>query len=245
MRQVDKKKRRDKVAPALALCFCLIALTSIFTIKASIDKISRSAEDLPVTKEAAADTGSAEADGNEDAQEETEASASAESAADDLEETAETAAKIPTVDSAEQNTEAMAFLCPMDMATAEVSKAYAMDMVVYNLTLDQYMTHPGIDIAGPAGSGVKAVADGTVTAVYTDDAYGITIEITHSNGYVSRYGNLATDKLTEKGDSVSKGQVISNIGKTALYESMEKTHLHFELLKSGEPCDPSAFISFA
>ena len=50
MRQVEKKKGKDKVAAALVLCFCLIALTSIFTIKASIDKISESAGDVPVTK---------------------------------------------------------------------------------------------------------------------------------------------------------------------------------------------------
>ena len=50
MRQIDKKKKKDKVAAVLMLCFCLIALTSIFTIKASINKISESAEDVPVTK---------------------------------------------------------------------------------------------------------------------------------------------------------------------------------------------------
>ena len=129
------------------------------------------------------------------------------------------------------------------MSTAKISKEYSMDMVIYNLTLDQYMTHPGLDFEAPQGSGVKAVADGTITEVYTDDAYGITIEITHQGGYISRYCNLATDKLCEKGDTVKKGQVISNIGKSALYESMDKAHLHFELLKNGKVCDPTKVIS--
>ena len=46
MRQIDKmdkKKKKDKVAALLMLCFCLIALTSVFTIKASIDKVAESA----------------------------------------------------------------------------------------------------------------------------------------------------------------------------------------------------------
>ena len=116
-------------------------------------------------------------------------------------------------------------------------------MVIYNLTLDQYMTHPGIDFEAPTGSSVKAVADGTITEVYTDDAYGITIEITHKDGYISRYANLATDKLCEKGDTVKQGQVISNIGKSALYESMDKAHLHFELLKNGKVCDPTKVLA--
>lgn len=43
---------------------------------------------------------------------------------------------------------------------------------------------------------------------------------------------------------MKQGQVISNIGKTALYESMEKTHLHFEMLKDGKLVDPGKYISF-
>ena len=126
----------------------------------------------------------------------------------------------------------------------KVSKKYSMDMVIYNSTLDQYMTHPGMDIEAPQGTSVKAIANGTITDIYTDDAYGITIEITHSNGYISKYSNLSTDKLAEKGDTVKQGQVISNVGQTALYESMEPTHLHFELMKNGDLCNPAKFIKY-
>ena len=37
MRQAQKKKDKDKVAIVLMLAFCVIALTSIFTIKSNID----------------------------------------------------------------------------------------------------------------------------------------------------------------------------------------------------------------
>lgn len=230
MRQVEKKKGKDKVAAALVLCFCLIALTSIFTIKASIDKISESAGDVPVTKKTAADEDKDAKDAN--------------AAGEEKDASEEASAKVPTVDSRKEAPKTHTYVSPMDMAVAQISKEYSMDMVIYNLTLDQYMTHPGMDLTAPSGSGVKAIADGTITAIYEDDAYGTTIEISHGDGLVSRYCNLSTDKLAEKGDTVKKGQVISNIGKTALYESMEKAHLHFEMLKDGKLVNPENYISF-
>ena len=119
---------------------------------------------------------------------------------------------------------------------------YAMDMVIYNKTLDQYMTHPGIDLEGPSGSGVNAIADGTVTAVYEDDAYGTTIEISHADGLTSKYASLESAVLVEKGDTVTRGQQISTMGKTALYESMDAVHLHFEIYKDGKLCNPSDYL---
>lgn len=204
------------------LCFCLIALTSIFTIKSSIDKISRSAGNVPANKPAQTAPPSEE----EKPKEKTESAIS----------------KTPVVDSKKPEPKANTFAGPLDMSGAEITKDYSMDMVVYNLTLDQYMTHPGMDLKAPAGASVKAVADGTITKVYADDAYGITIEIAHKNGYISRYANLSTDKLAEKGDTVKQGQIISSVGKSALYESMEKTHLHFEMEKDGKRLNPSKFI---
>ena len=132
----------------------------------------------------------------------------------------------------------------MDMTIAAVSKEYSMDMVIYNTTLDQYMTHPGIDIEGPMNSGIKAIADGTITDIYQDDAYGTTIEITHANGLISKYANLESNKLVEKGDTVTKGQHIANIGQSGLYESMEKCHLHFELYQDGQLVNPAEYIDF-
>ncbi len=231
MRHAEKKKEKDKVAAVLMLCFCLIALVSIFTIKSSIDKISQSAGDVPVTTKTPTQPKAGDAKDT-----------AKEPKAEEEEKTEEASGKIPVVDSGQQKSKSGGFVSPMDMNTAKISKKYSMDMVIYNLTLDQYMTHPGIDFEAPTGSGVKAAADGTITNVYNDDAYGITIEITHKGGYITRYCNLATDKLCEKGDTVKKNQVISNIGKSALYESMDKAHLHFELLKNGRYCDPAKFI---
>ena len=50
MRQAEKKKQKDKIAIVLMLCFCVIALTSIFTIKSNLNKIQDSRSGVPVSE---------------------------------------------------------------------------------------------------------------------------------------------------------------------------------------------------
>lgn len=124
----------------------------------------------------------------------------------------------------------------------KVSLGYSGNELVYSKTLDQYVVHRGIDYAAPADSQVVAVAGGTVTKVYNDDKLGVTIEITHKDGYVTRYCSLSTDKMVEEGDVVEAGQVISGVGNTALFESLDGPHLHFEVWQNGNPIDPAGFL---
>ncbi len=238
MRHVKHKKGKDRVAATIVLCFCLIALTSIFTIQASIDKVNESAKNLPVDQKIATEQ-SNEVPQDTAENERTDNKRESPGAAD-----LPVSKQIPVVDSAEDEDAVPTYLPPVSLSTASVLKDYSMDMVIYNKTLDQYMTHPGIDLEAPSGSGVNAIADGTITAVYEDDAYGTTIEITHDNGLRSRYASLETSDLIEKGDTVSQGQQISTIGKTALYESMDPSHLHFELYKDDKLCNPADYITF-
>ena len=57
MRHAEKKKEKDKIAIVLMLCFCVIALTSIFTIRSSISKINDSGSNVPVSDRIAANPG--------------------------------------------------------------------------------------------------------------------------------------------------------------------------------------------
>lgn len=61
MRQAQKKKEKDKVAIVLMLAFCVIALTSIFTVKSNIDKINESNKDIIVSENAKTDNKQEEA----------------------------------------------------------------------------------------------------------------------------------------------------------------------------------------
>ena len=74
---------------------------------------------------------------------------------------------------------------------------------------------------------------GTISAIYEDSQLGNVIEITHEDGWLTRYGSLETVKLVEVGSHVDQGDIIGSVGATALIESGVGPHLHFELLKNG------------
>ena len=234
MRQAQKKKEKDKIAIVLILCFSVMALTSIFIIKANIDKINENAPGLPVSDETSV-------------QERTEASNS--------DQPEDVSANVPTVDSLENDKQdemnpeepqsvPSEFVFPVKDDNAKISNPYSMDKLIYSLTLDQYMTHSGIDIEAPEDAQVLAVAEGTVTSIYNDDRYGTSIEITHPNKLISVYSNLSTAEMVEVGDVVSRGQIIGGVGSTGLFESLEPSHLHFEMIKDGTYVNPEDYISF-
>ena len=228
MRQAQKKKEKDKVAIVLMLAFCVIALTSIFTVKSNIDKINESNKDIIVSENAKTDNKQEEANPDNDG-------------------SAQASGNIPTVDSLDEGNGAASasdFINPIKDESAKVTNPYSMDKLIYSVTLDQYMTHCGMDIEAPEDTQVMAAAAGTVTAVYDDDRYGTSVEITHPNDIVTIYSNLSTAEMVEVGDTVTSGQIIGGVGSTGLFESLEPAHLHFEMLKGGVYVDPAEYIKF-
>jgi murein DD-endopeptidase MepM/ murein hydrolase activator NlpD len=98
--------------------------------------------------------------------------------------------------------------------------------------------HSGVDFAGTAGTRVLAAADGIVSHAGADGGYGRLVEITHGNGYVSRYAHNAK-LLVEPGQTVKRGDPIALMGSTGRSTG---THLHFEVLRDGRPVNPLAFV---
>lgn len=230
MRQTQNKKDKDKVAVVLMLCFCVIALTSIFTVKANIDKIKENNQNIPVAEEV------------ESEQKERPSKEKQNQKATSNE--AEASTNIPTIDSNNHKSTSSEFIHPLNDPEAAVTTPYAMDSLVYSITLDQYMTHPGIDIKASEDAQVVAVQEGTVTSIYQDDRYGTSIEITHPNKIITLYSNLSTSEMVEIGDVVTQGQVIAGVGSTGLFESAEPSHLHFEMTKDGAYVNPADYITF-
>lgn len=238
MRQAQNKKGKDKVAAALILAFCVIALTSVFTIKSNIDKINGSNTNLPVSEKVNTSDLNKKSDKTDTASNKVD----------------EASARLPIVDSKnEAETESRdsaktskRFENPVRFEDTVLTNEYAMEHLIYSVTLDQYMTHCGLDIEAPEDTQVLAMAAGTVTAVYEDDRYGKSIEITHSDGsgLVSIYSNLSTNEMVEIGDSVEKGKIIGGVGSSAMFESLEPAHLHLELLKDGVYVNPADYINF-
>jgi murein DD-endopeptidase MepM/ murein hydrolase activator NlpD len=99
--------------------------------------------------------------------------------------------------------------------------------------------HQGIDFAGAAGTRVLAVADGIVSHSGPDGGYGRLIEITHGNGYLTRYAHNAK-LLVAPGQTVKRGDPIALMGSTGRSTG---THLHFEVLRDGRPVNPLSFVS--
>ena len=118
-----------------------------------------------------------------------------------------------------------------------------MDALAYNPTTRDWRTHEGVDLAAVSGEPVKASCAGTVAAVYEDEALGMTVVISHADGYATHYSNLAELPTVSVGDSVSAGDVIGAVGETALLESGEEPHLHFAVYSGSTPVDPTEYLS--
>ncbi|HUI98360.1 MAG TPA: M23 family metallopeptidase [Xanthobacteraceae bacterium] len=93
----------------------------------------------------------------------------------------------------------------------------------------------GIDIAAPAGTDVRAAADGVV--IYAGGAakgFGNMILLRHRDGLVTVYG-YASRTLVKTGDAVQRGQVIAQSGASG---AASEPQLHFEIRRESLPVDP-------
>jgi murein DD-endopeptidase MepM/ murein hydrolase activator NlpD len=99
--------------------------------------------------------------------------------------------------------------------------------------------HPGLDIAAPEGTPVRAAADGIVVAAgRTEPGYGNEILIDHGSDIATRYGHLQKIFVVE-GQEVKQGQVIGTIGMTGRTTG---PHLHYEGLVRDTPVNPAKFL---
>ena len=98
--------------------------------------------------------------------------------------------------------------------------------------------HAGIDFAGRAGSPVVAVAGGVVTYAGDRWGYGNLVEITHGNGYVTRYGHNENIVVSE-GEIVRRGDQIAEMGSSGRSTG---PHVHLEVLKDGRAINPWKFV---
>lgn len=128
--------------------------------------------------------------------------------------------------------------------SGEIIWGFAVDSLLYSRTLNQWMTHAGVDVASPKGTEVHAVFAGTVQAVYTDDALGVTVEVESRDGMLAVYANLAEEPPVREGARLNAGDLVGTIGDTAISECGDKSHLHFELYLDGKAVDPAEYILF-
>lgn len=124
----------------------------------------------------------------------------------------------------------------------QVLREYAMEELSYNETTRDWRTHDGVDLAAAVGETVKAAANGTVSAVYEEELYGMTVEVSHADGYKTFYSGLSEEPQVQVGQIVEAGQGIGTVGDTVLVETAMESHLHFAVSKDGVSVDPAAFL---
>jgi murein DD-endopeptidase MepM/ murein hydrolase activator NlpD len=98
--------------------------------------------------------------------------------------------------------------------------------------------HPGLDIAVPVGSMVRASAAGTVAQAGSDPEYGSFVLLQHRDSYQTMYGHLARI-LVDSGSTVQAGDAIGLSGNSGRSTA---PHLHFEIRRQGVSLDPLTLV---
>ena len=98
--------------------------------------------------------------------------------------------------------------------------------------------HTGLDIAAPAGTPIKATADGDVIFSGYSGGYGYVVKISHGNGIQTYYGHCS-ELYVSTGDTVEAGDVIAAVGSTG---NSTGNHLHFEVRVNGEVVNPQNYL---
>jgi len=96
----------------------------------------------------------------------------------------------------------------------------------------------GVLIGAPAGTTVKAVADGTVVFSEWMTGYGLILIVDHGNGYMSLYAyNDAL--LKDAGAQVRRGDPVASVGNSG---GQGRPALYFELRRNGSPVNPNSWL---
>jgi murein DD-endopeptidase MepM/ murein hydrolase activator NlpD len=98
--------------------------------------------------------------------------------------------------------------------------------------------HPGVDMAAPMGTPIRACRAGLVVISGWQGGYGNAVVIDHGGGMATLYGHQS-QLIATAGMRVKAGDVIGLVGSTG---NSTGPHLHFEVRLSGNVVDPENFI---
>ena len=147
----------------------------------------------------------------------------------------------------EQNDDPLAVLAAAEPSyiwpvIGNVDRAHSVSELKYDVTMRDWRTHSGIDIACESGTPVYAVRGGLIESVVNDSLFGTTITIDHGDGVRSIYANLAEETAVNAGEWVDSGVEIGSVGSSAIGEIEQQPHLHFAMTQNGADADPQAYL---
>jgi murein DD-endopeptidase MepM/ murein hydrolase activator NlpD len=100
--------------------------------------------------------------------------------------------------------------------------------------LKVFRPHLGVDFAAPAGTPVRAAADGVVLQAGWSGGYGKVVKLRHARGLQTLYGHLS--RITVRpGQRVEQGELIGNVGTTGLSTA---PHLDYRTMRDGVFVNP-------
>ena len=99
--------------------------------------------------------------------------------------------------------------------------------------------HQGVDIKADRGCAILAWDEGEVILAGERRGYGLSADVRHSNGLVTRYAHMSR-LAVKKGDRVFAGVPVGAIGRTGRATT---NHLHFEVLKNGKAVNPMPYLT--
>ena len=112
---------------------------------------------------------------------------------------------------------------------------------VVNPRFNTVTVQKGVDIRAPAGTPVKAVAEGTVAYAGWLRGYGNLLILDHGGGYHSLVAHLSS-VTPGVGERVAAGDPVGEVGETG---SLKGAYLYFEIRRSGQALDPAPWLAAA
>lgn len=102
----------------------------------------------------------------------------------------------------------------------------------------QLARHEGLDFTAANGTAILAAADGVVTRSGWENTYGNIVEVTHAEGFMTRYAHISQRRVAE-GQRVKRGQHIADVGSTGRSTG---PHLHYEVFRHGHVLNPAQVL---
>ena len=98
--------------------------------------------------------------------------------------------------------------------------------------------HTGVDISAPAGTPIRAAADGIVTSADIENGYGREVILDNGHGVETCYAHMSGFAVMA-GQSVVRGQVIGYVGRTGRTTG---ANLHYEVRIHNTPVNPHKYM---
>ena len=102
----------------------------------------------------------------------------------------------------------------------------------------QLAMHEGLDFVAEVGSPILVTAAGTVTRSGWDASYGNVVEVSHVEGFTTRYAHLSK-RMVEVGQKVQRGETIAQLGSTGRSTG---PHLHYEVIRNDRVLNPTQML---